>query len=75
MRVKVGDHTLSLSNLDKELYPDGTTKAEVIDYYTRLAPVLLPHLAGREVTRIRFPTARIARASSKNRRLRGYPDG
>jgi len=55
MRVKVGDHTLSLSNLDKELYPDGTTKAEVIDYYTRLAPVLLPHLAGREVTRIRFP--------------------
>jgi bifunctional non-homologous end joining protein LigD len=55
MRVKVGDHTLSLSNLDKELYPDGTTKAEVIDYYTRLAPVLLPHLTGREVTRIRFP--------------------
>jgi bifunctional non-homologous end joining protein LigD len=55
MRVKVGDHTLSLSNLDKELYPDGTTKAEVIDYYTRLAPVVLPHLTGREVTRIRFP--------------------
>ena len=39
---------LALSNLDKVLYPaDGFTKGEVIDYYTRIAPVLLPHLAGR----------------------------
>jgi bifunctional non-homologous end joining protein LigD len=55
MRVNVGAQTLSLSNLDKELYPDGTTKAEIIDYYTRLAPVILPHLQGRQVTRKRFP--------------------
>lgn len=55
MRVNVAGRTLSLSNLDKELYPDGTAKAEIIDYYTRLAPVILPHLEDREVTRLRFP--------------------
>ena len=38
------------------LYPEaGTTKAEVLDYYARIAPVLLPHLADRPVTRIRWP--------------------
>jgi len=55
MRVKVGARTLALSNLDKELYPDGTTKAEIIDYYTRVSEVLLPHLRRRPLTRIRFP--------------------
>lgn len=55
MRVNVDGRTLSLSNLDKELYPDGTTKAEIIDYYTRMAPYMLPHLQGRQVTRKRFP--------------------
>jgi bifunctional non-homologous end joining protein LigD len=52
--VKVGSTELELSNLDKLLYPD-FTKAEVIDYYTRIAPVLLPHLADRPLTRIRYP--------------------
>ncbi|WNV88270.1 DNA ligase D [Umezawaea sp. Da 62-37] len=54
--VKVGQRRLALTNLDKVLYPDdGFTKAEVIDYYSRVAPVLLPHLAGRPVTVVRFP--------------------
>jgi bifunctional non-homologous end joining protein LigD len=54
--VTVADRTLSLSNLDKVLYPDhGFTKGEVIDYYSRIAPVLLPHLAGRPVTFRRYP--------------------
>jgi bifunctional non-homologous end joining protein LigD len=54
--VQVGRRRLSLSNLDKVLYPgDGFTKAEVIDYYSRIAPVLLPHLARRPVTFVRFP--------------------
>ncbi|MGW0520809.1 non-homologous end-joining DNA ligase [Crossiella sp. NPDC003009] len=52
--VQVGSRQLRLSNLDKQLYP-GFSKAQVIDYYTRIAPVLLPHLAGRPVTFIRFP--------------------
>ena len=54
VRVRVGDRELSLSNLDKPMFP-AFTKGEVIDYYTRIAPVLLPHLAGRPVTRIRYP--------------------
>ncbi|WP_410646433.1 DNA ligase D [Amycolatopsis sp. cmx-4-54] len=53
--VQAGDRKLTLSNLDKPLYPDGFTKGEVINYYSRIAPVLLPHLAGRPVTFIRFP--------------------
>jgi bifunctional non-homologous end joining protein LigD len=54
--VAIDGRDLELSNLDKVLYPAaGFTKGEVIDYYTRIAPVMLPHLAGRAVTRIRFP--------------------
>ncbi|WP_340688392.1 DNA ligase D [Amycolatopsis coloradensis] len=53
--VQAGRRRLTLSNLDKVLYPDGFTKGEVINYYSRIAPVLLPHLAGRPVTFIRFP--------------------
>ncbi len=53
--VQVGERQLSLSNLDKGLYPDGFNKGEVINYYSRVAPVLLPHLAGRPVTFIRYP--------------------
>ncbi|ABP56397.1 non-homologous end-joining DNA ligase [Salinispora tropica] len=56
LRVDVAGRTLELSNLDKVLYPaTGFTKGEVIDYYTRVAPVLLPHLSDRALTRIRFP--------------------
>jgi bifunctional non-homologous end joining protein LigD len=53
--VQVGERRLTLSNLDKELYPDGFGKGEVINYYSRVAPVLLPHLTGRPVTFIRYP--------------------
>jgi bifunctional non-homologous end joining protein LigD len=56
VRVEVGGRTLSLSNLGKVLYPDtGTTKGEVLHYYAQVAPVLLPHLRDRAVTRIRWP--------------------
>ncbi len=54
--VDVSGTTLTLSNLDKILYPDtGFTKGEVVDYYARIAPVLLPHLDGRPLTRKRYP--------------------
>ena len=53
--TEVDGRTLKLTNLGKVLYPSGFTKGEVIDYYRRIAPVMLPHLAGRPVTRIRFP--------------------
>lgn len=56
VHVDVEGRTLRLTNLEKVLYPStGTTKGEVLDYYARVAPVLLPHLAGRPVTRIRWP--------------------
>lgn len=56
VRVRVGEHELTLSNLGKILYPrTGFTKGEVIDYYSRIAPVLLPHLADRPLTVKRYP--------------------
>ncbi|WP_033339192.1 non-homologous end-joining DNA ligase [Catenuloplanes japonicus] len=56
MTVEVEGREVELSNLDKVLYPSaGFTKAEVIDYYTRVAPAMLPHLRGRPLTRIRYP--------------------
>ena len=55
-RVEVDGTKLTLSNLDKVLYPEhGFTKGEVIDYYARVAPALLPHLQGRPATRKRYP--------------------
>ncbi len=54
--VEIEGRRLPLSNLDKVLYPaTGTTKAEVIDYYARIAPVMVPHLDDRGVTLRRFP--------------------
>jgi bifunctional non-homologous end joining protein LigD len=54
--VEIGGRRLALSNLDKVLYPETrTTKGEVIDYYARIAPLLLPHLHERPVTRKRWP--------------------
>jgi bifunctional non-homologous end joining protein LigD len=54
--VEIEGKHLSLTNLDKVLYPAaGFTKGQVIDYYARIAPVLLPHLAGRPLTLKRYP--------------------
>lgn len=56
VQVEVEGRPLALSNLDKVLYPQaGFTKAQVIDYYQRIAPVMLPHIASRPVTIKRYP--------------------
>jgi bifunctional non-homologous end joining protein LigD len=56
VQVTVEERRLSLSNLDKVMYPEvGFTKGQVIDYYTRVAPVLLPHLRDRPLTLKRYP--------------------
>ena len=56
LHVDVEGRTLRISNLAKVMYPStGTTKGEVLNYYAQIAPVLLPHLADRAVTRIRWP--------------------
>jgi bifunctional non-homologous end joining protein LigD len=54
--ISIDGRRFTLKRLDKVLYPEaGTTKAAVLDYYARIAPVLLPQLADRPVTRIRWP--------------------
>ncbi|MFD1813834.1 non-homologous end-joining DNA ligase [Rhodococcus gannanensis] len=59
--VRVGGRLLSLTNLDKVLYPEtGTTKAEVLQYVTEVGPWLLPLLQGRALTRKRWPNGTAA---------------
>src|SRR5438477_800239 len=54
--VEIEGKHLKLSNLDKVLYPAaGFTKGQVIDYYARIAPVLLPHLKNKPLTMKRYP--------------------
>jgi len=54
--VEVGGRKLKLTNLDKVLYPaTGFTKGQVVDFYVRIAPMLVPHLAGRPLTMKRYP--------------------
>ena len=55
-QVEVDGREIKLTNLDKVLYPKaGFTKGEVVDYYAKVAPAMVPHLAGRAVTLRRFP--------------------
>ncbi len=54
--VTIGKRKLELSNLDKVLFPeDGIVKAEILEYYLKIAPTLLNHVKGRALTLIRFP--------------------
>src|SRR5438093_1480972 len=55
-QLAVGESKVEVSNLDKVFYPQtGFTKGEVIDYYVRISPVLLPHLKNRPITLKRYP--------------------
>lgn len=56
VHVEIDGHRLAVSNLEKVMYPMvGFTKAQVIDYYVRVAPVMLPHIGDRGVTLRRWP--------------------
>ncbi|TDC47948.1 ATP-dependent DNA ligase [Jiangella ureilytica] len=73
--VDVEGRTLGLSNLEKVLYPEtGTTKGEIIQYYTHIAPVLLPHLRDRPVTRKRWPNGVEEASFFEKNAPRGTPD-
>ena len=72
--TEVDGRTLKLTNLDKVLYPSGFTKGEVIDYYRAIAPVLLPHLDGRPVTRVRFPNGTSEKGFFEKNAPAGAPD-
>jgi bifunctional non-homologous end joining protein LigD len=71
--VDVDGRTLKLTNLAKPLYPSGFTKGQVIDYYTRIAPVLLPHLADRALTRKRYPNGTEGQMFFEKNKPQGTP--
>jgi bifunctional non-homologous end joining protein LigD len=72
--VEVDGRTLQLSNLHKVLYPHtGFTKGAVIDYYTRVAPVLLPHLRDRALTIKRYPNGVDEKFFFEKNAARGTP--
>jgi bifunctional non-homologous end joining protein LigD len=74
INVDVDGRHLQLTNLHKVLYPQtGFTKGEVIDYYTRIAPVLLPHLAHRALTIKRYPNGVDAKFFFEKNATRGTP--
>lgn len=61
VKVQIEDVELTISNLDKIFYPSsGFTKGQVIDFYIRIAPALLAHLAGRPITLKRYPDGALA---------------
>ncbi len=72
--VDVEGRQVALTNLEKVLYPNGFTKGQVLDYYTRIAPVLLPHLAGRAVTRKRYPNGVEGQVFFEKNAPRGTPE-
>ena len=72
---KLGRHTLNLSNLDKVLYPEtGFTKGDVVHYYLKIAPIVLPQLRDRAITlkhirtasKASFFTRSVARCTGRN---------
>ncbi|MGB6182071.1 MAG: ATP-dependent DNA ligase [Rhodococcus sp. (in: high G+C Gram-positive bacteria)] len=73
--LDVAGRHIALTNVDKVLFPEtGTTKGEVIDYYVEIAPAMLPHLAGRPVTRKRWPNGVNAGAFFEKNLAASAPD-
>jgi bifunctional non-homologous end joining protein LigD len=73
--VEVAGRRLPLTNLAKVLYPEaGFTKGAVIDYYSRIAPVVLPHLADRPLTVKRYPNGVDAPFFFEKNASRATPD-
>jgi len=72
--VEIEGRRVGVTNLDKVLWPEtGMTKADLLDYYIRIAPTLLPHLRGRPLTLRRFPDGVIAVSWHQNE-CRGEPE-
>jgi len=73
--VEIDGRQLKLSNLEKVLYPEtGFAKGEVIDYYARIAPAILPHLYERPVTRMRAYLDAMDAATAFQAAARQSPD-
>jgi bifunctional non-homologous end joining protein LigD len=75
LEVEVDGRRLSVSNLDKVLYPaTGFRKGDVLDYYRRIAPVMLPHLRRRAPTLVRAPDGPDGQVFFEKRCPRHHPD-
>lgn len=73
--AQVGKRKLEISNLDKELFPeDHVVKAEIIEYYLKIAPTLLNHIKGRALTLIRFPDGIYGESFYQKNRPEWAPD-
>lgn len=73
--AQIGKRKLELSNLDKVLFPeDNIVKAEVIEYYLKIAPTLLNHVKGRALTLIRFPDGITGESFYQKNRPEWAPD-
>jgi bifunctional non-homologous end joining protein LigD len=73
--AEVEGHDVKLSNPDKVLFPaTGLTKADLIDYYERIAPVMLPHLAGRPLSLVRYPNGIQAEGFMQKNASDYFPD-
>lgn len=73
--VQVGKREIELSNLDKVLFPeDGIVKAEIIEYYLKIAPTLLNYVKGRALTLIRFPDGITGESFYQKNRPEWAPD-
>jgi bifunctional non-homologous end joining protein LigD len=73
--VEVAGHDVKLSNQGKVLFPAaGLTKADLIDYYERIAPVMLPHLAGRPLSLVRYPNGVEAEGFMQKNASDYFPD-
>ena len=74
--VSLEGRKLKLTSLDKLMYPSTeTTKGELLSYYAQVAPVLLPHLAGRPVTRVRWPHGTGDQSFLRRTSPRAHPPG
>src|SRR5580765_848137 len=71
--TEVGGHRLALTHLDKALWPD-FTKGQALHYYAQIAPVMLPHLAGRAASFVRFPDGAAGPRFYAHSPPRGLPD-
>jgi bifunctional non-homologous end joining protein LigD len=75
VEVRVGSRNLSLSNLDKVLWPrDGYTKGDLINYYQSVAAYAVPHLEGRPLTLQRYPNGIDGETFFEKQMPRGLPD-
>jgi bifunctional non-homologous end joining protein LigD len=73
--LRVGRETIEISRPDKVLFPnDGIDKRELIDYYRRIAPAMLPHLRGRPISMQRYPDGIASQGFFQKKAAAYYPD-